>query len=78
MPVRSICRGPAPPEVPVDTDPSAPTEAFKIAVAPLRPLAIGLAGWDLHFTQAHAATVRLAPEGTPFPDGLLDLGLVPD
>lgn len=50
----------------------AATEAFKMALAPLRSLAIDRAGWDLHFTAARAATVRLAPEGTPAPRG--DLG----
>jgi hypothetical protein len=49
----------------------AATEAFKLAVAPLRPLAIDPAAWDLHFDLAHGATVRLAPDGTPAPSGVL-------
>ncbi len=49
----------------------AATEAFKVAVAPLRPLALDQAGWDLHFAPSRVAAVRLAPEGTPAPSGEL-------
>lgn len=49
----------------------AATEAFKAAVAPLRPFAIDPAAWDLHFAPAQSAAVRLAPEGTPAPTGEL-------
>jgi hypothetical protein len=45
----------------------AATEAFKMAVAPLRSVAIDAGGWDLHFAPTAAATVRLAPDGTPAP-----------